>query len=140
MVPINLTCQHCLQHFFFEHLLHLYWRLHSTFVLDKICFLVRPIPLLEAIFMLLTIFVSNSSGMCGGRPRRTPTSNLPDNRSPSVDLGTLKCSAAFLTDQPFSCMASTAACSCASSYLTSCPLLVGMYFFGILSEHVNNVY
>jgi len=24
MVPINLTCPHCLQHFFFEHLLHLY--------------------------------------------------------------------------------------------------------------------
>ena len=36
MVPINLTCPHCLQHFFFEHLLHLYfltatvviWHLH----------------------------------------------------------------------------------------------------------------
>jgi len=25
MVPINLTCPHCLQHFFFEHLLHLYY-------------------------------------------------------------------------------------------------------------------
>jgi len=25
MVPINLTCPHCLQHFFFEHLLHLYF-------------------------------------------------------------------------------------------------------------------
>ena len=24
MVPINLTCPHCLQHFFFEHLFHLY--------------------------------------------------------------------------------------------------------------------
>jgi len=25
MVPINLTCPHCLQHFFFEHPLHLYY-------------------------------------------------------------------------------------------------------------------
>ena len=25
IVPINLTCPHCLQHFFFEHLLHLYY-------------------------------------------------------------------------------------------------------------------
>jgi len=25
MVPINLTCPHCLQHFFFEHLFHLYY-------------------------------------------------------------------------------------------------------------------
>jgi len=24
MVPINLTCSHCLQHFSFEHLFHLY--------------------------------------------------------------------------------------------------------------------
>jgi len=24
MLPINLTCPHCLQHFFFEHLFHLY--------------------------------------------------------------------------------------------------------------------
>jgi len=24
MVPTNLTCPHCLQHFFFEHLFHLY--------------------------------------------------------------------------------------------------------------------
>ena len=24
MVPLNLTCPHCLQHFFFEHLFHLY--------------------------------------------------------------------------------------------------------------------
>ena len=27
MVPINLTCPHCLQHFFFEHLFHLYYHL-----------------------------------------------------------------------------------------------------------------
>jgi len=26
MVPINLTCSHCLQNFFFEHLLHLYYK------------------------------------------------------------------------------------------------------------------
>ena len=25
IVPINLTCPHCLQHFFFEHLFHLYY-------------------------------------------------------------------------------------------------------------------
>jgi len=25
MVPINLTCLYCLQHFFFEHLFHLYY-------------------------------------------------------------------------------------------------------------------
>ena len=25
MVPINLTCPHCLQHFFFVHLFHLYY-------------------------------------------------------------------------------------------------------------------
>ena len=25
MVPINLTCPHCLQHFLFEHLFHLYY-------------------------------------------------------------------------------------------------------------------
>jgi len=106
-------------------------RLHSTFVPDNICFLVRPKSLLKPSLRYLTILVSNSGGVCGWRPRRTPTSNLPDNLSPSEDLGTLKCSAAFLTHQPSSCMASTAACSCASSYLKSYPLLVGMYFFGI---------
>ena len=26
MVPKNLTCPHCLQHFFFEHLFHLYFK------------------------------------------------------------------------------------------------------------------
>jgi len=26
MVPINLTCPHFLQHFFFEHLFHLYYK------------------------------------------------------------------------------------------------------------------
>jgi len=27
MVPIKWICPHCLQHFFFEHLFHLYWNL-----------------------------------------------------------------------------------------------------------------
>ena len=30
MVPINLTCPHCLQHFFFEHLFHLYYETLKT--------------------------------------------------------------------------------------------------------------
>ena len=29
MVPINLTCPRCLQHFFFEHLFHLYIQIHA---------------------------------------------------------------------------------------------------------------
>jgi len=32
MVPINLTCPHCLQHFFFEHLFHLYYTFYDMCV------------------------------------------------------------------------------------------------------------
>jgi len=31
MVPINLTCPHCLQHFFSEHLFHLYWHIYIVY-------------------------------------------------------------------------------------------------------------
>ena len=46
MVPINLTCPHCLQHFFFEHLFHLYspaWFpfIYCLFVLNNFCDLLR---------------------------------------------------------------------------------------------------
>ena len=33
MVPINLTCQHCLQHFFFVHLFHLYCTIFNSTLL-----------------------------------------------------------------------------------------------------------
>ena len=36
MVPINLTCPHCLQHFFFEHLLHLYFHCNMRYYWKKI--------------------------------------------------------------------------------------------------------
>jgi len=54
MVPINLICPHCLQHFFFEHLFHLY---------DDVC-----------------VFQEESRASKASVPRLdTPTCELPAN-------------------------------------------------------------
>ena len=69
MVPLNLICLHCLQHFSFEYLFNLYWlyMLSSLFPLDLLCRLVicwwkwnvYNMPWHKTFFLSLYFFLPN---------------------------------------------------------------------------------